>query len=292
MGWALVWGILACAALAVQSAAQDTSATARRDSAALSYSRRLLGVFDAETGLPVADAEVIDVLSGTSARTTRTGTVSLSFVSEGVAIVRVRKLGYVMRTIMVATSPVDTVPITMVLQPVVQLPVVTTYGRRRYISPRLRAFEERRLTGATGYFLSEEELRKEDGRLLADVLRSRIPGVRISESGFHMLLLPSPRCMGGGPPDVFVDGMPWPHPMDPDPPPRSGQRGRGTGDSIITAPRDSVIPAMPMQPIDLSDFQVWDLAGIEYYPDDLLMPPQFRHTPGACGALLLWTRER
>jgi hypothetical protein len=45
-------------------------------------------------------------------------------------------------------------------------------------------------------------------------------------------------------------------------------------------------------PIDLNQFQVSSLAGVEYYPDNATMPVQFSRTSGGCGALFLWTRER
>lgn len=287
-------GTVAVAALAGRGAAQGTgTAVAHHDTTDQSYRRRLLGVFDVATGLPIENAEVIDVFSGLSAKTTHTGTVSLGFLPDGGTLVRIRKFGYEMRTMLVAISPADTVPITVALQRVVQLPAVVTYGTRPYISPHLRGFEDRRRGHASGYFLSAEQLRKDDGRLLANVLRSRLPGVHITQRGHSMLLTQSPRCIGGGPPDVYVDGMAWPHPLQRTPPPRPGsQIGQRSGDTIRTISRDTVMVTTTMQPIDIADFQVWDLAGVEYYPDDLTMPPQFHHTPGTCGALLLWTRER
>jgi hypothetical protein len=290
----VAWGAVAVVVLAARGAAQGTAAaTALHDTTDLSYRNRLLGVFDVATGLPIEDADVIDVFSGVSAKTTRTGTVALGFLPDGGALIRIRKFGYEMRTMIVAISPADTVPITVALQRVVQLPAVVTYGTRPYISPLLRGFEDRRRRGVTGYFLSDAELRKDDGRLLVNVLRSRLPAVHIDQRGHSMFLMQSPRCLGGGPPDVYVDGMAWPHPLQQVRRPREGtQLGQSGNDSIKTGSRDTTVTTMTMQPIDIADFQVWDLAGVEYYPDDLTMPPQFHHTPGACGALLLWTRER
>jgi hypothetical protein len=58
------------------------------------YRRRLVGVFDENTGLPVADVEFVDVASGTIARTTITGTLTLAFLPEGQSQVEVRHAGY------------------------------------------------------------------------------------------------------------------------------------------------------------------------------------------------------
>src|SRR5439155_2872734 len=108
------------------------------------YRARILGVFDAQTGEPLEAAEVTDVLSGLSALTTKTGTVSLLFLPEGGSLVRIRKVGYQPITIMVAVSPADTIPITTLLTPVVPTlpPTVTNETAPSHISPAVRGFEE------------------------------------------------------------------------------------------------------------------------------------------------------
>jgi hypothetical protein len=69
------------------------------------YRGRLLGVYDGETGNPVEGVRVSDVLSGTSAMTTATGTVSLAFVPDGGGLVRLQRLGYETQTTFVSISP-------------------------------------------------------------------------------------------------------------------------------------------------------------------------------------------
>ncbi|HEX5437967.1 MAG TPA: carboxypeptidase-like regulatory domain-containing protein, partial [Gemmatimonadaceae bacterium] len=159
------------------SAAQDTAASAHAASLLPPYRYRVLGVFDAASGQPVADADVADILTGASATTSRTGTVALSFLPDGGGLVRIRKFGYAMQTLAVSVSPADTTPVTVVLTPAVRLPGVTTHGRSSYISPNLRGFEDRRLHGATGYFIPDSVLRKEEERPLANVLESHVPGI-------------------------------------------------------------------------------------------------------------------
>ena len=79
------------------------------------YRYRVLGVFDDSTGDPVADAQVVDDASGTMARTTATGTVTLSFLPDGVSSITIRKSGYATQKVDVTISPDDTVPITLLL---------------------------------------------------------------------------------------------------------------------------------------------------------------------------------
>jgi len=140
----------------------------------------------------------------------------------------------------------------------------------------LRGFEERRKSGH-GYFIDETVLRKEDNRSLGNVLVAHAPGVTVKQmSGSAMFLIKSARCTNGGQPDVYVDGVALAHLPDNRWPASARVRG---GDA-----RDV--------PIDLSQFQVSDLGGVEYYPDNATMPVQFSRTSAGCGALMLWTRER
>ena len=80
-----------------------------------SWRVRILGVFDNESGESIEGAEVVDVVTGTTALTTKTGTVSLAFLPEGGSEVLVKKAGYKPLMIEVLISPRDTVPITLTM---------------------------------------------------------------------------------------------------------------------------------------------------------------------------------
>src|SRR5215216_6072961 len=125
---------------------------------------RVIGVYDDRTGRPLDSVEVRDMVSGSVALTTSTGTLSLFFVDTSGSLLRLRKLGYTPVTMFVANSPGDP-PMTIMLEPVAhQLPtVVTTDSAPLYRSSLLRGFEDRRKAGQ-GYFVSEHQLRKEDDR--------------------------------------------------------------------------------------------------------------------------------
>ena len=91
---------------------------------------RVLGVFDAELGSAIVGAEVVDLVTGTFATTSETGTVTLAFLPEGVTLVRVRKLGFEPTTFPVAIGPGDTTSITVILHRVAQqLPSVVSLQR-------------------------------------------------------------------------------------------------------------------------------------------------------------------
>ena len=251
--------------------AQSPSAPAAH---APTYRARILGVFDETTGEPVDSVRVLDVLNGNSSLTTRTGTVALFFLPDGGSLVRLQKIGYEPQTLPVAISPADTAPVTLTLRRLTQLsPVVTKANSTpQYISPALRGFEERRRSGF-GYFVGDSVLRANEGRLLANLLASRMPGF-ITRPGraSATYLWQSPRCVGGGPPQVYLDGVPMP----PD----------------ILGGRTSRSGSVDNLPINLTNFDVSSLAGVEWYPDGTSTPVEFNHTSARCGALLLWTRER
>jgi hypothetical protein len=92
------------------------AAVATEDLASLPpFRNRLLGVFDLSTGLPLQDAEVIHMPTGTYARTTPTGTVVLGYMPAGTSTIEVRRPGYEDVKLDVTISPADTMPITVVM---------------------------------------------------------------------------------------------------------------------------------------------------------------------------------
>ena len=79
------------------------------------YRHRLLGLYDQRTGDPIAGAAVVDSVTGTTALTTATGTVSLVFLPEGKSTIRIQKPGYESLHLDVRISPSDTTPLTLTL---------------------------------------------------------------------------------------------------------------------------------------------------------------------------------
>jgi hypothetical protein len=241
---------------------------------------RIIGAFDEMSGQPLAGVEITETATGTSVLTSSTGSANLGLIVPKGGEIRLRKIGFEEQTMTVSMTPADTAPITVIMKKVAELPaVVTKDAAPKYISPVLRGFEERRKNHTSGYFIDETVLRKEDNRPLGNVLMAHAPGAVVKQVSSANFLLKSPRCSNGGQPDVYVDGVPLAH-LD-DPRWRIPSRNRSTN------------PPDPREyPIDLNQFQVQDLAGVEFYPDNATMPVQFSRTSAGCGALFLWTRER
>jgi hypothetical protein len=240
-----------------------------------SYRARILGVYTSD-GDPIEGAEVSDALTRTTAVTTKTGTVTLSFLPEGATLVRIRKVGFDAATMLVDIEPGDTLPVTVMLKPTArQLPtVVTNDSAPHYLSPGLRAFEERRAAGG-GYFVTEKEIRKWDAGPITSVIRT-LPGINIiCDRGHGMATAPchaSTKRAGGAhaimdgdcPIAIYMDGSLYFDNFNP---------GRQSDNDL------QKLPAM-------------QFAAVEFYSGGARIPVQYNKTGSSCGVLLLWTRER
>ena len=259
------------------------------------YRARILGVFDDATGAPLDSVRVTDVLNGNSSLTTKTGTVALHFLPDGGSLVRLQKLGYEMQTFPVAITPADTTPMTVIMRRVTELgPVVAkAHENPQYLSPALRGFEARRLAGNGGYFVGDSVFRANEGRNLADVLASRMPNLKFAQGQANaMFVLKSARCVSGGPPQVYVDGVPATPDLRPDAP--GFQHFRGPERTIFGQPIPGTENSTHPEEIaiDVSKYDLTSIAGAEWYPDANTMPVEFGNSSSRCGALMLWTRER
>ena len=174
-----------------------------------------------------------------------------------------------------AASPAaaDTTPITVIMEPATELPTVSVVDRApNYLSPMLRSAAARMRSHAGGYFVDEKTMRAYDNSTMAGLLVSRMPGMAMvlgphGEEYFATTRVTcGPLALMGCKPgqcfvSVYVDGVAW-------------------------------IPFGPHT--DFSKLWPGDYAMAEYYPGPASTPEQYSSglQGGACGTLLLWTRER
>ncbi len=257
---------------------QVVSPTPRTTVDTATYRNRLLGVFDAASGKPLEGASITDLRTGVNALTTRTGTVSLWFIPEGSTFVQVLKMGFAPQVFLLTVARDEIAPITIPLDKAVELPAMITTAtgkpsdRVEYASARLQGFEERRAKGF-GYFISEAELRQNDGHPLSSFLVKHLLGLQVS--------MPSSRGS-----EQYAYSL-------------RGQNSMSTaGTCFITVYEDGALIYdrsfnSSAKPPDLNYSRLADMyAGIEYYPGGATVPPEYNPTGSGCGVLLLWTRER
>jgi Carboxypeptidase regulatory-like domain len=160
--------------------------------------------------------------------------------------------------------------------------VRTVAGEQQYLSPALRGFEQRRLSGNGGRFISDSVLRANDSKTLADVLRGRMAGATVTTGFRGARVLASTRKQCFGPVvtecsgnmcyvEIHVDGV------------------------LVYYPNmtEHRVKDPTFQPPDLSRMAVTEFAGVEFYADAASMPIEM-HTSSdeGCGSLWLWTREK
>jgi hypothetical protein len=231
----------------------------------------LLGIVGDATngGTFVVGAELIVRELDLHARTDIVGRARIAGIPAGTFSVEARRIGFVPLVTPVKFTGSDSVEVAFLLQPSAQiLPDILIADSAS--SGALSEFETRRRKHIGGYFVTSAEIRRAQGSNIANLLRSKVPGINFSVSATGSTLVFSLRGSNSFKTGlcqvvVFLDGV------------------RITnGDAGIL-------------PLEL-------LAGIEYYPPGFA-PVQYRAAAGVvsggglrtggsagCGVMLLWTR--
>lgn len=212
----------------------------------------------------VAEAHVTVKGTRLGALTGGDGRFVIAGVPEGMALLEVRRMGY-----LVASHPVQVVPdviftldVELELDPV-KLDQLEGYARR-LLSPELTGFFERRDRGG-GHYFTRDEISRLNARLLTDVLR-RVPGVRVEPFGGPMgtsQVVRMQRATGISgarecPVQYFLNGVHF-----------------------------SVAPDIGINSYVRPD----EVAAMEVYSGTSRLPPQF-HTSqrnSRCGVIVIWT---
>lgn len=234
---------------------------------------RLIGIFDARTGAPLAGVQVRDAFSGTYAVTTATGTAGLSFLTYRgtAAFVELRQLGYQAKQLLVTQG--DTTSITEVMEPFTELaPVITSATYRLDLDAGQCAGFEQRCQSKSVTCIRHEELEKRPAANLADFL-IRAAGMTIGSCGggkdrsqqcgkiaMRSTVIPPSVCQ----PTFFVDGFQW--------------------NAQIGAPTDLAPNTPPHAP-----YTPTNVKAVEVHPAERARPLRFTGDP-LCGAVVIWTK--
>ncbi|MDB4916910.1 MAG: hypothetical protein JWM95_4554 [Gemmatimonadetes bacterium] len=239
-------------------------------------SRRIIGVFDAQSAAPLEGVQVRNMFSGTFALTSSTGTAHLGLLAASgtASIIELRKLGYQPKHLFIGSE--DTTSVTEVLERLVELaPIVTTERYRVDRDAGLWAgFEQRCQSGSATCFRAED-LAKRPSVNLADFL-VHAPGMTIGACGggprdasrnsqcgviaMHSLIIPPAYCQ----PTFFIDGHEW-----------NARLGAATDLRPNTPATAPYTPA--------------NVKAIEVYPSERARPARFRGN-AMCGVVAIWTK--
>ncbi len=233
-------------------------------------------VRDAATGAPVSAATLESAGLGRTIVADDSGRFTIAeFPTRGARIL-VRHVGYApLDTFLLlprAAGETFTLRITRAATTLDTLQVKAKENAPLPMSATLPEFEARRAR-ATGRFITAAELRKEDDRVLTDVLRSRLGGVMFEIAG---------------------DGV---HAYNPaQQPPGSLQRSAPRKCYVQIVVDGNSIYQISMgsgdRPPDLAEYQTRGLDGVEYYASPSRTPAELRSPGAVCGTLVFWTRRR
>jgi hypothetical protein len=216
----------------------------------------VVGMVTTPSGSPVERARVAIVGTSLATLAAADGGFRLTGVPTSGQTLDVKMLGYEPRALAVEIVAGDTLHVQVVLT-AIPLPLEAVEIRSRAtVTPGMRGFEERRLRGGPGVFLTREEIERMQPRVLTDVFR-RVPGIQV-------------RPMRGGlGNNVSV-------------------QARGSECSMRFYMNGSAFPLPPDQPIN--DFIApEEVVAIEIYSGSSEIPAQFSFNT-RCGVVMLWTR--
>jgi hypothetical protein len=248
--------------LALRSVSVPPLLVASRDSTgrprgAVKGSARVSGRVVNRSGAPVVNAR-IGLMGSSAATVTRAnGEFTLDSLPAGTQALVVRQLGYRPTEVPVELSARSPARVTVRLGDFVpELSPVEVVSRRDEGLQKV-GFLDRKRSGATGYFLTPEQVERRQAMQFTDLLRS-VPGMQVSSQNGQSMLSSSRNAAGSGCVTVFVDGAPW----------------------------------QQLTPGDLDSFvRPEEVAAVEIY-QGTQVPAQFVTVGQSCSAVVVWTKTR
>ncbi|MBL0169177.1 MAG: carboxypeptidase regulatory-like domain-containing protein [Gemmatimonadaceae bacterium] len=287
------------------------------DSTVVAYASFSGTVISDTTGVPIENAEVTITDIGRTVLTNRRGGFRVSDIPLGAHVVSVKRVGYapMMTTIDFAVN--------RAVDQRVLLTRATTLATFTVGADGIpAAFEERRKAGI-GRYLGREELDKQRGRRLGDVLTQVSGFGAASQAAGHAWVVgkrapthllpnsqtstgPNAKSIGcgsataatkdllGAPPpctfsmdDLRNQGYYCPTPSDQ----AQGIRACACFAQVYLDDR-LLNTSRPTEPFDANSIPVEDIAGVEFYASAASTPGRYSSPNAVCGVMLVWTRRR
>ena len=206
-------------------------------------------------GVPIFRAELAVEGSGLRAYSDEHGIFNLEGLPLGARVLTARRLGFAPVRVAIQVSQATGPQVTIRLSPVATtLPPVVVHPSRLEYSGRLAGYYKRLEKKSSGYFITREEIDRENPMTLGQLLQ-HVPGIRVlvGSGGITGMRMRGRRCW----PLVWIDGTP-----------------------------------MPAGETDLDAFVPSSIEGIELYLGSTTAPIHYIYNGdlSSCGTVLLWSR--
>jgi hypothetical protein len=262
------------------AAAQRFATVAINVDVTLAAASTFRGVVVADSGAPIAGADVSVSGSDRTARTDAQGAFRIDEVTAGAHEIVVRKLGFSPLNTTLTFAANDDEERRIVLNKLTVLDSVEIIANKAPL--RMVEFEKNRKLGL-GWFLDRAALEKLDGQVMRSALinaRSMVfAGGRYpisTHTGMVVMDRDDGSCKS---PNALT-------------PPLAEKAGGMICGCFPVVFMDGVVRTVgnPTEPFDLNTVAVHQLEAVEWYPSPATLPAQFNRTGAQCGALVLHTR--
>ena len=239
------------------------------------------------SGRPLADAEVAIPSLALSTRSDARGAFRLTDVPAGSHGVVVRRLGYGAMTADVTFAANDEEDRRIVLRPMTVLDSVSVTATPN--DAGMLAFEENRRVGL-GHFITREELDKNKGRKMGDLL-AMVPGSGIVRGRTNGAWVLSKRYV------VPLSGAPPGREHEIDSPiykPSAGEKMQGIVMGCyaqVWLDNQLLNPSQPTEPFDVNSIPITQIEAVEWYASPAQTPAKYSRLNSPCGVLVIHTRR-
>lgn len=236
-------------------------------------------VTDAESGTPIAGAQVRLRERATGGVTDAQGLLRLAALAPGADDALVRFLGYGPALSRIELHAGDTTRIALQLRrvPAELAEVEVAADREPWRS--LPGWEGRRRVGL-GHAITRADIERFKPTKSIELMR-RVPGVRLLPIGGDRYVIRMARAPGGGcQPQVYLDGVKVMNEIatgGPPPPPPGAMRRAS--------------PARVTQGSILETIQPESIEAIEVFTGASQIPPEYNQTGSVCGVVLVWLKR-